>query len=56
MDSYDDKVEGMKWGFRINEFMSIFGVILVIVMLIIVNNSRKNEKNVIKHEVFKENE
>ena len=54
MDSYNDKVEGMKWGFRINEFMSIFAVFFVIAMLIIVKKARKNEKTVKKHELFEE--
>ena len=41
MDSFDDHVEGMKWGFRINELMCIFGVIFVVLMMLSIDWPKK---------------
>lgn len=41
MDSFDDHVEGMKWGFRINELMCIFGVIFVVLMMLSIEWPKK---------------
>ena len=38
MDIFSDKVEGMKWGFWGNEFMSVFAVVFVILMLLVVHS------------------
>lgn len=45
MDSFDNRVEGMKWGFRINEFMTIFALILALSMLIITNRTKPDPLN-----------
>ena len=44
MDSFHNKVEGMKWGFRVNEFMTVFGVIFVIIMLCLVKTNTQHKK------------
>lgn len=53
MDTFDDKLKGMKWGFRLNQFISVLGVILLIILIKIMRKrnfrEKKNESNI---EVF----
>lgn len=45
MDSFDDRVEGMKWGFRMNQFISIFAVIFVVFMMFIASSALEKPPN-----------
>lgn len=44
MDTFDDELKGMKWGFRLNQFISVFGVILLLILIKILRNRNFNEK------------
>ena len=41
MDSFESEVEGMKWGFRLNMFVTILALFVVILGLIIDESEKK---------------
>ena len=52
MDTFDDKLKGMKWGFRLNQFISVIAVILVVILIKILRKRNYRErKNDSKYEV-----
>lgn len=44
MDTFDDKLKGMKWGFRLNQFVSILGVILLTILIKMLRRRNYREK------------
>ena len=49
MDSFDDRVEGMKWGFRMSQCFSVFAVIFVIFMMFIASSSFEKPQKLTKN-------
>lgn len=45
MDTFDNRIEGMKWGFRINQFISVFSTLFVLTMFLIVKYGKEYQKN-----------
>ena len=61
MDSFESEIEGMKWGFRLNMFITILALLVVILGLIIDESEKKKrlaekkpEINVQKPEVHEQ--
>ena len=44
MDTFDDKLRGMKWGFRINQFVTLVAVVLVVILLKMMRRRNYREK------------
>ena len=44
MDTFDDKLKGMKWGFRLNQFISLVAVLLVVILLRMLRKRNLREK------------
>jgi len=57
MDTFDDKLNGMKWGFRLNQFVSMTGVILLVILIKLLRRrnirEKKNDSNFkVKHRFY----
>ena len=44
MDTFDDKLKGMKWGFRLNQFISLVAVLLVVILIRMLRKRNLREK------------
>lgn len=58
MDIFNDRIVGMKWGFRFTQFTSIVGVFIVFGLLFYVMRDKKqnNLKNIVNEEKQLKNE
>ena len=59
MDIFNDKIIGMKWGFRFTQFTSIIGVFIVLGLLFYVMRDKQeqnNLRNIVKEEKKLKNE
>jgi hypothetical protein len=49
MDIFNDKISGMKWGFRFSQFASIIGFILTLGLFFFVSKEKKDLNSISKN-------
>lgn len=45
MDTFDDSLKGMKWGFRLNQFITVIAVVLLSILIKIMRKKDYKDKN-----------